>query len=128
MCCFDPYYLRHVQGAWYVVGFDHLTGRWPVFKLARIRSLIISKDTCKPQEFSATHYFKGSLGIMVGDPAPVKIKLIGYAAMTADEQIWPEGFSYQSTGRCEGILSGRISDIADLFAWVASFQGDAEMM
>ena len=128
MCCFDPYYLRHVQGAWYVVGFDHLTGRWPVFKLARIRSLIISKDTYKPQKFSAADYFKGSLGIMVGDPAPVKIKLIGYAAMTADEQIWPEGFSYQSTGRCEGILSGRISDIADLFAWVASFQGDAEMM
>ena len=126
---FDPYYLRNVQGAWYVVGYDHSTKRWPIFKLARIRALSVSEDSYQPQKFSAAEYFKNSLGIMVGgDSRPVQIRLTGYAASTAEEQVWPPGFTYQPTGPGEGILSGQVTNLIDLIPWVESFQGDAEIL
>ncbi len=126
---FDPYYLRNYQGAWYVAGYDHLTDRWPIFKLARIRALNVSEDCYDVRPFSAAEYFKNSLGIMVGGEAqPVRIRLTGYAASTADEQVWPPGFIYQTTGSEEGILSGKVTNLIDLLPWVASFQGDAEIL
>ena len=126
---FDPYYLRNYQGAWYVAGYDHLTSYWPIFKLARIRALSVSDDPYKVQPFSAVEFFKNSLGIMVGgEPQSIQVKLTGYAASTADECIWPKGLTYTATGDKEGILAGRIAQTADLMQWVASFQGEAEIL
>ena len=126
---FDPYYLRNYQGAWYVAGYDHLTEHWPIFKLARIRALTVSEDPYSPRRFNAAEYFRDSLGIMVGGaPQPVRVRLTGYAASIANEQVWPPGFTYQATGPEEGILCGQITNIIDLIPWVASFQGDAEIL
>ncbi len=126
---FDPYYLRNCQGTWYVVGYDYLMKRWPIFKLARIRGLSVSEDHYQVRVFSAAKFFKNSLGIMVGGEAqPVRVRLTGYAAGTADECVWPPGFRYQATGPKEGLLSGQITNPIDLIPWVASFQGDAEFL
>ncbi len=126
---FDPYYLRNYQGAWYVVGYDHLTDHWPIFKLARIRALTVSEDHYSPRRFNAAEYFKDSLGIMVGgEPQPVRVRLTGYAASIANEQVWPPGFTYKAVGPEEGILCGKVTNLIDLIPWVASFQGDAEIL
>lgn len=126
---FDPYYLRNYQGAWYVAGYDHLTKHWPIFKLARIRALSVSDDIYDVRPFSAAEYFKNSLGIMVGgDAQPVRIRLTGYAASTADERIWPPGFTYKATGPGEGILCGELANVTDLLQWVSAFQCDAEIL
>ena len=126
---FDPYYLRNYQGAWYVAGYDHLTRHWPILKLARIRALSVSDEIYDVRPFSAAEYFKNSLGIMVGgDAQPVRIRLTGYAASTADERIWPPGFTYKATGPGEGILSGELANMTDLLQWVSAFQCDAEIL
>ncbi len=126
---FDPYYLRNYQGVWYVAGYDHLTKHWPILKLARIRALSVSEDLYDVRPFSAAEYFKNSLGIMVGGaPQLVRIRLTGYAASTADEQLWPPGFTYQAASPAEGILCGEVTNLIDLIPWVASFQGDAEIL
>lgn len=126
---FDPYYLRNYQGAWYVVGYDHPTKHWPIFKLARIRTLTVSDDLYDVRPFNATEYFKNSLGVMVGgESQPVRIRLTGYAASIADEQVWPPGFTYQATSPEEGILCGQVTNLIDLIPWIASFQGDAEIL
>ncbi len=126
---FDPYYLRNYQGAWYVVGYDHLTEHWPIFKLARIRALTVSEDPYSPRRFNAAEYFRDSLGIMVGgEPQPVRVRLTGYAASIANEQVWPPGFTYKAVGPEEGILSGKVTNLIDLIPWIASFQGDAEIL
>lgn len=125
----DPYYLRNYLGTWYVVGFDHLTGYWPIFNLARIRALTVSDDLYRVRPFSAAEYFKNSLGVMVGgEIKPVRLRLTGYAANTAGERNWPAGFNYKSTGAGEGILSGRLANMTDLMQWAASFQGEAEIL
>ena len=126
---FDPYYLRNYQGAWYVAGYDHLTRHWPILKLARIRALSVCDDFYDVRPFSAAEYFKNSLGIMVGgDAQPVRIRLTGYAASTADERIWPPGFTYKATGPGEGILCGELANVTDLLQWVSAFQCDAEIL
>ena len=126
---FDPYYLRNYQGAWYVAGYDHLTNHWPILKLARIRALSVSDDLYDVRPFSAAEYFKNSLGIMVGgEPQPIRVKLTGYAAGTADECVWPVGFTYTTTSDKEGILRGQVGQMMDLMQWVASFQGEAEIL
>ena len=126
---FDPYYLRNVQGIWYVVGYDHLTKYWPIFKLARIRELTVSEDLYTVKPFSAAEYFKDSMGIMVGGkPQHVRIRLTGYAASTAEEYVWPDGFRCRHNGPDEVILSGQILHMAELLQWTAAFQGDAEIL
>ncbi len=126
---FDPYCMRNYQGVWYVVGYDHLTGRWPIFNLARIRTLTVSDENYDIQTFSAKEYFKNTLGVVVGGtPQPVRIRLTGYAAKTIGEHILPHGFTYKATGLNEGILSGQVANEFDLAQWAASFQGDAEIL
>ena len=126
---FDPYYLRNYQGTWYVVGYDHLTKYWPILNLARIRALSVSDDLYHVRPFSATEYFKNSLGVMIGGtPQPVRIRLTGYAADTADERIWPPGFTYKATKPGEGILSGELANMTDLLQWASAFQCDAEIL
>ncbi|MGC8559878.1 MAG: helix-turn-helix transcriptional regulator [Phycisphaerae bacterium] len=126
---FDPYYLRNVQGIWYAVGYDHFTKHWPIFKLARIRELKVSEDLYTVKPFSAATYFKNSLGIMVGGkPQHVRVRLTGYAASTAEEYVWPDGFTCQRNGPNEVVLSGQVLHLAELLQWTASFQGDAEIL
>jgi predicted DNA-binding transcriptional regulator YafY len=126
---FDPYHLRYDKGAWYAIGYDHLTRHFPVFHLARIRKLTVSEDIFTKRPFDAKTYFKDSFGIIVGGKAQtVRIKLTGWTARTAGEKIWPAGFSYQATSEDEGILTGRVGDFTELGAWVAACQGDAKIL
>ncbi len=126
---FDPYYLRNYQGTWYVVGYDHRTQYWPILNLARIRALTVSDDLYRVRSFSAAEYFKDTLGVMVGGtPQTVRIRLTGYAADTADERIWPPGFTYKATRPGEGILSGALANMTDLLQWASAFQCDAEIL
>jgi predicted DNA-binding transcriptional regulator YafY len=99
----------------YVVGYDHTVKHWPIFKLARIRTLTLSDNFYEVQHFSAEEYFKNSLGIMVGDTEQtVRIRLTGHAFITANEQMWPPGFTLQAKSQQEGILSGRVTSMGDL--------------
>ncbi|NNM87326.1 MAG: WYL domain-containing protein [Phycisphaerae bacterium] len=126
---FDPYHLRYFMGTWYVVGYDHLTKHWPVLNLARIRKLTVTEDFYRVRSFDPDIFFKNSFGISVGGtPQKVSIKLTGWNAKTAGERIWPPGFTYKDVGPDEGILTGLIANPADLELWIASCQGDAEMI
>lgn len=125
----DPYHLRYFSGCWYVIGYDHLTGYWPVFSLARIRELNITQDPFVPRQFDTDLYFRNSFGIIVGGvPKPVRIRLTGYAARTADEKVWPAGFVCEPDGDDAVIISGTLSNHGDLLPWIAMQQGDAEIL
>jgi predicted DNA-binding transcriptional regulator YafY len=124
----DPYHLRFYSGTWYLIGFDHLTKYIPVFNLARIRKLELTEQEFRPKRFSAAEYFKNTFGITAGGtPKLVRIRLIGKAAKTACERVWPEGFTYASDG-ATGILSGRVGKLDDVLHWVASQEGEATLL
>lgn len=125
----DPYHLRYYGGTWYLVGYCHLKQKFPVFNMARIRALTVTDDSYKIRPFDAKAYFNGSWGITVGgEPTLVRVRLTGWAAMTASERLWPAGFTYAPTGPEEGILSGKVGNLDDIRVWVASCQGGAEIL
>jgi len=125
----DPCHLRFFSGAWYLIGYDHSTKYLPVFHLARIKKLVPTDKRFQPKRFVAAEYFKHTFGITAGgEPKLIRIRLTGRAARTADEHIWPAGFSYTPSGRDAGILSGKVGRTDDILAWAAGFQGDAEVL
>jgi predicted DNA-binding transcriptional regulator YafY len=125
----DPYHLRYFSGAWYLIGYDHHTKHIPVFHLGRVRSLRLTDDTFKQRPFNVHEYFRHTFGITAGgDPKPVRVLLTGRAARTADERIWPEGFTYISATRSRGVLTGTVGHLDDIAAWAASFDGDARIL
>lgn len=125
----DPYHLRFFAGAWYLVGYDHERKQFPIFNLARIRSLTITDDTFRRKDFSAAEYFRHAVGVTVGGPPrPVRILLAGRAAETASERNWPDGFTYTPQQDGSGILAGQLSKLHDLLAWIAAVGGDATIL
>ena len=122
----DPYHMRFFAGAWYLVGFDHQTKYFPIFNLSRIRSLASTEVSFRKKPFSASKYFQDSTGVTVGGQARViRLLLSGRVAATANERVWPGGFKYQPREGGTGTLEGRVSNVDDLLAWVASVGGDA---
>lgn len=122
----DPYHLRFFAGAWYLIGYDQALRQFPVFNLARVRNLEVTEDSFRRKPFSAGEYFKHSFGITVGGtPRTVRVRLVGRAARTAGEKIWPEGFTYTPQTDGSGLLVGQVSHMDDLVAWAGSFDGEA---
>jgi predicted DNA-binding transcriptional regulator YafY len=125
----DPYHLRFFTGTWYLIGYDHHTRHFPVFNLARIRDLQFTEKTFRRREFSAADYFRDSVGIMVGGPPRVlRLLLSARAAETAGERNWPNGFTYRPNEDGTGILTGRVSKLDDILAWVGSVGGEAAIL
>ena len=125
----DPYHLRHFAGVWYLVGYDHRTKQLPVFNLARIRSLTTTDDSFRPKPFDVERYFQNCFGITAGgEPKTIRVRLTGRTARTAGERVWPAGFAYAPGGPAEGVLEGQVGKLDDLLAWVASCNGDAEVL
>lgn len=126
----DPYHLRFFGGSWYLVGFDHRTGHFPVFSLARIRSVKALDTRFERQPFSAADFFRHSFGISVGgEPRCVRVRLTGRAAATAGERVWPNGFRYKpAADGSGGVLEGTIANMDDLLFWIGAQRGDAELI
>jgi predicted DNA-binding transcriptional regulator YafY len=125
----DPYHLRFFAGAWYLIGYDYQTKHFPVFNLARVRTLEITDEFYRRRDFSAAEYFRHAVGITVGGPPrSVRVLLTGRAAKTAGERVWPVGFTYTPQGESKGVLAGKLSKLDDLLAWVAAIGGEATIL
>jgi len=125
----DPYHLRYFNGTWYLVAFDHKTGHFPVFNLARVRKLGVTEDVFRPRAFEAAQYFQHTFGITAGGaPRSVRVRLTGRAARTAGERIWPEGFTCTQEADGDWLLSGQVGKLDDLLPWIASWDGDAILL
>jgi hypothetical protein len=63
-----------------------------------------------------------------GKPQTVRIRLTGWAADTADERVWPEGFRYTPQTDGSGLLVGKVGMLDDLRPWIASLGGAAALL
>jgi predicted DNA-binding transcriptional regulator YafY len=125
----DPYHLRFYSGTWYLIGYCHLTKQIPVFSLARIKRLVVTDESFKAKKFSTADYFRNAFGITVGgELRKVRVQLTGWAARTAGEKLWPEGFVYVPAADGTGILAGTIGNSQDLLMWIAAQGGDAVLL
>lgn len=132
----DPYHLRHVHGAWYLVARDANARHWKIYSLARIHGLTPSGDVfTRRKDFDPKTYFEGVLGVFITDGplVPIRVRLTGFAALRTRECVLPEGFSLtaekkrnKTTGAW--ILAGNLRNAEDLRPWVQGWGEEAEWL
>jgi len=87
----DPYALRLYRGAWYLAGFDHKSGRVPMFNLSRMKKAEATGASFDYEltDFDPKKYFGETFGIYeTSKRHKVVIRFTGLAARLAHERIW----------------------------------------
>ncbi len=75
----EPYLLRFCERAWYLVAWNPTRQDFRIYRLDRIKKLNVEKQTFAMRPFDAEAYFRGSLGIMVGEPQRLRVRFTGLA-------------------------------------------------
>ncbi len=132
----DPYHLRHVHGAWYLVARDVKAREWKVYSLARIQELAPAGDLfTRRLDFDPKQYFEGVLGVFVtqGPLRPIRVRFTGFAALRVRECVLPKGFSLteeKKRGKTTGawLLAGKLRNAEDLRPWVNGWGDEAQWL
>lgn len=123
----DPYALVHRQGAWYVVGHDHLRGALRHFKLPRISSGVsfVSKSAgpdfdvpegFSPEERSLSEPWVGEEGVSV------EVAFSPRIAWWAEQWL---GLEAKGTSKGWTVVRLKVADEEGFVSWVLGFGEDA---
>jgi len=125
----DPYGLVFRRHAWYLVGFDHKSGEYRIFRLSRIKKLALkSQKFVRDQNFSLEKLFQDSWEVFTGQPMTVKIKFTGKAAkVVASGKRHPsEKVLIQKDGTL--YYTARVAGLEEVSHWILSFGSEAEVL
>jgi len=126
----DPYLLRCHQGDWYLIGKDRKSGYIPMFLVARIRKLKVTKNEFEMKAgFCPDEYLGGTFGVFESkDRHKVKIKFTGFAARYIPERTWHP--SQKLTKQKDGsiILEMTLADIDEIGRWIMTWGKDAKVL
>lgn len=118
----DPYRLRYVAGALYVIGYCHLRQDVRLFAVDRIRALAITNLPCQmPLGFDLDAYVRDALVVMRGRPA--EVELLFDRRTTA----WVQGDRWHESQKTTFLKDGRlrmnlkVADTAELVGWILHF-------
>ncbi len=109
----DPWGLVAAMGHWYLVGRDHLTGEERMFRVDRIKSVVVTEETAEvPDDFDPQRY----KGAFLGDGAQPRVTMeISPAAARWFEDYYPV---LEATALEDGWR--RVTLIASGDRWVAT--------
>jgi len=118
----DPYRLRYIDGALYMIGHCHLRHDVRMFAVERIRSLTITDRPCQmPLNFDVDTYVRDALVVMRGKPIEVELLFDKPTTAWAKDREWHP--SQQAVVRKDGCLSMtlRVADTRELVGWILHF-------
>lgn len=125
----DPYRLRYVAGALYVIGYCHLRQDVRMFAVDRIRALTITNLPCQmPLGFDLDAYVRDALVVMRGRPA--EVELLFDRRTTA----WVKGDTWHESQRITLLKDGRlrmklkVADTPELVGWILHFGGGVKVI
>jgi proteasome accessory factor B len=126
----DPYLLRCYRGDWYLIGRDHRTGHVPMYSLARIRKLTVTKDGYEvPDDFDIDEYLGGTFGVFERkERHNVRIQFTGAVARFIQERVWHPSQKLSKKKDGSVVLSMRLADIEEVGRWVLSWGPDAKAL
>jgi predicted DNA-binding transcriptional regulator YafY len=125
----DPYALVFKRHAWYLVGFDHKTCEYRVFRLSRIKKFTLLRERFeRDSDFSLSELFKNSWELFVGELNIVKIKFTGKAAKIVSSGCHhpSEQLSPQKDGSL--VYTATVGGLEEISHWVLSFGPLAEVL
>lgn len=125
----DPYMLRRMQGAWYLVGRDHRSGNIPLFHLTRMSKVSLTELAFDygSSGFDPKAYFATTFSTYhTSECHHVVIEFSGLAAKVVRERHWHD--SQKLTDLPDGHLRLEldISHLDDICPWVLSWGAEAK--
>lgn len=121
----DPYHLRYVQAAWYLVGYCHTREQVRIFAVDRILDLTVTREAFEiPEGFSLDEYLGKVWRIERGERFKAKVKFSSDVARYVRERRWHPS---QQLSEEEGSLIARfeIDGWGEFKRWILGFGGSA---
>jgi predicted DNA-binding transcriptional regulator YafY len=118
----DPYCLRYVDGALYLIGHCHWRKDVRMFAVERIQSLTPTDHPYQmPLHFNIEAYVEDALVVMRGKRIGVELEFDKATAAWAKDRIWhpSQKLVRQKNGRLRMTLA--VADTRELVGWVLSF-------
>jgi len=125
----DPYALTFRRHAWYLVGFDHKSEEFRVFRLSRIKKLTLKSERfTRDAEFSLEKMFQHSWEVFTGGPVRIKVRFTGKGAkIVASGKRHPsEKIMLQKDG--DVCNTATVAGLKEITHWLLSFGAEAEVL
>ena len=118
----DPYALIFRRHSWYLLGFCHLRNDFRVFRLNRIRKVIITDKSFKrKQDFSIEEFFKDSWEIYQGKPVEVKLRFTGKAVKVIESSQHHTSEKIIKDNEGSIMYSVRVNGTEEISRWILGF-------
>ncbi|MBI4401243.1 MAG: transcriptional regulator [Nitrospirae bacterium] len=118
----DPYRLRYVDGALYLIGYCHWRKDVRMFAVERIRSLTLTDHPYQmPLHFDVNAYVEDALVVMRGKRIDVELLFEKPTAAWVKDRVWhpSQKLAPLKGGRLQMRLT--VADTRELVGWVLSF-------
>ncbi len=125
----DPYSLRYVSGALYLIAYDHRRREVRLFAVERIRSLSLTDHPYQmPLGFDADAYMQDALVVMRGRRIEVELLFTKSAAAWVKDRIWhpSQRVTRLKDGRLRMALE--VADTPELVGWILHFGGGVRVV
>jgi len=123
----EPYHLRFMDRAWYLVAWSLKRNAFRTYRLDRIDKLRLEKQTFVPRTFDPEEYFRGAFGAVVDAPQHLRVRFTGLAR----EIVKKDGRFTPAEMREENgtlILDKTIQGEILWLRWILGFGGEAEIL
>jgi predicted DNA-binding transcriptional regulator YafY len=118
----DPYRLRYVSGALYLIAYDHHRREVRQFAVDRIRAMTLTDHPFQmPLGFDLDAYVQDALVIMRGKPIAVELLFSKPTAAWVKDRLWhhSQHLTPLKAGRLR--MSLRVADTLELVGWILNF-------
>jgi proteasome accessory factor B len=125
----DPYMLRRMAGAWYLVGRDHRSGNIPLFNLTRMSNVRLTEQAFDygSSGFDPKAYFATTFSTYhTSECHHVVIEFSGFAAKVVRERHWHDSQKLADLPDGRLRLELDISHLDDICPWVLSWGAEAK--
>jgi predicted DNA-binding transcriptional regulator YafY len=123
----EPYHLRFMDRAWYLVAWSFKRSAFRTYRLDRIDALRVEKETFDPRPFDPDEYFRGTFGAVVDAPQRLRVAFTGLAKeiVKKDGRFAPHEM-HEENGAL--ILDRTIKGEILWLRWILGFGGEAEIL
>ncbi|MDZ7267111.1 MAG: WYL domain-containing protein [candidate division KSB1 bacterium] len=123
----EPYHLRFMDRAWYLVAWSFKRDAFRTYRLDRIDKLRLEKETFTPRPFDADQYFRGAFGAVVDAPARLRVRFTGLAKeIVKKDGRFPPAELHEENDAL--ILDKTIQGEILWLRWLLGFGGEAEIL
>jgi len=125
----DPYHLRYVGGALYLIGYCHWRRDVRLFAVDRIRSLTSTDHAYQmPLSFDVEAYVQDALVVMRGPAIAVELLFSKVTAAWVKDRLWHHTQTKTPLKDGDLRMTLQVADTPELVAWILHFGSGVQVV